>query len=100
MSEEHAMPVKVRHEPDRHRFVVPLEGGEATLRYEQAGSTTLDFRTTFVPVRHRGRNIGETLVVEALAYARAQGYSVIPSCPFVRTVVRRHSEYEDLIVER
>ncbi|HYO45390.1 MAG TPA: GNAT family N-acetyltransferase [Gemmatimonadota bacterium] len=93
------MNVTALHEPDRHRFVVRLEDGEATLQYNHAGSKTLDFRSTFVPEQHRGRKIGDKLVVDALAYARTQGYSVIPSCPFVRTVVRRHSEYGDLIVE-
>jgi predicted GNAT family acetyltransferase len=93
------MNVTVLHEPDRHRFVVALENGEATLQYKHAGSKTFDFRSTFVPEQHRGRQIGEKLVVEALAYARTLGYSVIPSCPFVHTIVRRHSEYGDLIVE-
>lgn len=93
------MEIKTLHEPDRHRFVVPLEDGEATLQYRHAGSKTLDFRSTFVPEQHRGRQIGEKLVLDALAYARAQDYSVIPSCPFVGTVVRRHAGYRDLIVE-
>ena len=94
------MDVVTRHEPDQHRFVVALDGGaEATLSYSHAGTKTLDFRSTFVPEDQRGRGIGERLVFDALDYARANGYGVIPSCSFVRTLVRRRAEYRDLIVE-
>jgi predicted GNAT family acetyltransferase len=91
--------MEIQHEPDRHRFVIATEDGEATLTYRHAGSKTLDFRSTFVPEAQRGHRVGEVLVQSGLDSARAQGYSVIPSCPFGRTVVRRHSEYADLLVE-
>jgi predicted GNAT family acetyltransferase len=92
------MEIVTRHEPDSHRFVVHLEGGaEATLEYRHAGAKTLDYRSTFVPVEHRGRGIGDRMVLDALDYARENDYSVIPSCSFVRSIVKRHSEYQDLI---
>lgn len=89
-----------RHDVENTRFVIALEGATAVLDYERANERTLDFISTFVPVEHRNRKVGERLVMDALDYARAQGYRVIPSCPFVRTVVRRHPEYQDLLAER
>lgn len=92
--------MEIAHEPDNHRFVIKTDDGDATLIYRHAGEKTLDFRSTYVPEEQRGHRLGELLVIDGLAYARDKGYSVIPSCPFVRTVVRRHPEYSDLIVER
>jgi hypothetical protein len=34
-----------------------------------------------------------------LAYAREQGYKIIPSCSFVRAYMERHPEYDDLLAE-
>ena len=94
------MEIVTRHEPENHRFVVYLEDSEATLEYGHAGPKTLDYRSTFVPVEYRGKGVGERMVLDALDYARENGYAVIPSCSFVRALVKRHKEYKDLVVER
>ncbi len=94
------MSVETRHDIENTRFVISLEGATATLEYTQASEGTLDFTSTFVPVEHRNKRIGERLVIDAFDYVRAKGYRVIPSCPFVRTIARRHSEYQDLLTER
>ena len=91
---------ETRHDPENTRFVIALEGAVATLEYHHAGERTLDFTSTFVPVEHRNKRVGERLVLDALDYARENGYRVIPSCPFVRAVARRHREYQDLLTER
>lgn len=89
----------VRHDPDRKRFVVGLDGGDAYLSYREAGDDSLDFTSTFVPPDHREQGIGEALVIEGLEYAREEGKRVIPSCPFVRSVVDdRRPEYRDVLV--
>lgn len=89
----------VRHEADRKRFVVPLDGGEAYLSYREKGDDRLDFTRTFVPHEHRQQGIGEALVVEGLEHAREQGKRVIPTCPFVQTVVdERRPDYGDVLV--
>ena len=89
-----------RHEPENSRFAITLEGASATLEYHHAGERTLDYTSTFVPEEHRNKGVGERLVLDALDYAREKGYRVIPSCPFVRTVVKRHPEHQDLLTER
>ena len=40
------------------------------------------------------------LVQAALAYARAQGLRVRPSCSYVRSYMRRHPETQDLLASR
>ena len=94
------MEIRTRHEPDNERFVVDTDSGEATLVYRHAGTKTLDYRSTFVPEEVRSHGIGERIVLDALEWAKDNGYSVIPSCPFVKAVAKRHSEYQALIVRQ
>lgn len=90
--------MEIRHDPDRKRFLASLEDGEAYLSYRDAGDDRLDFTRTFVPSAHRNGGIGEALVVEGFEHARSEGKRVIPTCPFVQTVVERRPEFEDLLV--
>lgn len=90
--------MEIRHDPDRGRFVTRLDAGEAYLSYREADDDRLDFTSTFVPPAHRNEGIGEALVVEGLEHAREEGKRVIPSCPFVRSVVEdRRREYRDVL---
>ena len=83
------MTLDIRHDPDRHRFFASIGGEEATLLYTEAGARTLDFTRTSVPDALRHRNIGEAIVKHALAYAATNGFEVIPTCPFVKWVLRK-----------
>ena len=83
------MKLEIRHDPERGRFFASIGGEEATLVYTVAGAKTLDFTSTYVPDALRHRNIGEAIVKHALAYAAANGYEVIPTCPFVKWVLGR-----------
>jgi predicted GNAT family acetyltransferase len=91
------MDVNIRHDPKKQAFVASLNGSEANLQYRQTDAKTLDYQSTFVPVEYREQGIGERIVLEALGYARENGYQVIPSCPFVRRVLEEHTEYDDVI---
>ena len=48
----------------------------------------------------RGRGVGDALVTAAVEYARRNGDKIIPTCPFVRSWLARHPEYQDLTIER
>jgi len=87
----------IRHDTERQRFVVQVDGTEGTLDYRRLDDHTLDFRSTFVPRELRGRGIGERLVLYGLDHAREHGQKVVPTCPFVGRVVDDHPEYRDLI---
>jgi predicted GNAT family acetyltransferase len=56
------------------------------------------FTHTEIDPAFAGQGVGSALVRWALADARNRGYSVVASCPFVRTYVERHQdEYADLV---
>jgi uncharacterized protein len=44
-----------------------------------------------------GHGLGSRIVAGALDDIRARGLSVVPSCSFVRSYLRRHPEYADLV---
>lgn len=78
------------------RFEVNLEQGTAYLVYRQAGNT-ITLVHTEVPAALGGRGIAGALAKAGLEYARANGLRVIPSCPFVKSYLERHPEYQDLV---
>lgn len=45
------------------------------------------------------RGLGSILVARALEDIRDQGLTVEPICPFVQRFLRKHPEYEGLVVE-
>ncbi len=57
----------------------------------------IDFRHTEVDERFEGHGIGSKLARTVLDEARDQGLGVIPTCPFIRDWIRRHSDYQDLV---
>lgn len=86
------MDLQIVHETDHTRFVARTAHGEATLKYAQSDPNTLDYKSTFVPESDRGKGIGEALVLHALDWAQENGFQVIPSCPFVQSVLAEHPE--------
>ena len=87
----------IRHEPSAGRFVADVEGGTAYIAYRERAGRVLDLSSTYVPRPARGGGIASHLTAHALQYARAGGYRVVPSCPFVAAYVARRPEYRDLL---
>ena len=87
-----------RHEPEAGRFSIDTEAGPAYLSYRHLAGRVLDVNGTFVPRALRGGGIASQLTAHALQYARAHGYRVVPTCPFVAAYIERHAQYRDLLV--
>lgn len=86
----------VVHDQAGSRFVTTVEGEEAFLKYRRSG-TVVDFFHTFVPEQHRGRGLAEQVCRAAFEYAKAEGLTVIPSCPYISgAYLKRHPEYVPL----
>jgi len=92
--------MKVEHEQqDMHggRFVVRFGDDEAELVYTRVGPKLIDMQHTYVPESARGHGVAEELAKAAFAYAREQGYRVVPTCPFVREWLRSHPDEAKLV---
>jgi len=81
----------VRHLPDQHRFVIDYEGSEAVLQYalfNNAGTQSIDFNSTFVPPTFRGKGLAEKLVRAGIKWAKEQGYELHASCWYAAKFIR------------
>jgi len=88
--------ISVSHNPAAGQFEIHTEHGVALLRYAHEGSS-LNLLHTEVPDALEGRGYGAALAKAALAYARDEGLTVVPSCSFVAGYVERHPKYQSLL---
>jgi predicted GNAT family acetyltransferase len=79
----------VEHDPERKRFVARVDGMEATLEYDVLDERRVDFHRTYTPPPIRGRGVAKRVVAAALAWARAEGREVVPSCWYVREFLEK-----------
>ena len=81
------------------KFFAHVEHGLAYLDYRPFDEGSLEYFYTFVPVEDRGRGIAGRLVDHAFRYAAAQGFRVLPTCPFIAIRARRNPEFREMIIE-
>jgi predicted GNAT family acetyltransferase len=81
---------------DAHRFEVDIEGEVAVVEYAE-NADTVDLLHTEVPPSLEGRGIGGALAKAGLEYAKQAGKRVVPTCPFVRTYIKRHPDWNSIV---
>lgn len=87
-----------RHDEAQRRFVLDLDGYQAVLMYAKNGKV-LDFYHTYVPDALRERGIAEKMVRAGFEYAQKNGFTVVPSCSYVREYfLPRNRQYLSLVV--
>lgn len=86
----------ITHDRANRRFEARVDGQHATLDYERTGDTMI-ITHVMVPDAVAGRGIAAALTHEALETARAEGWRVVPQCPYAAVYVQRHPAYSDLI---
>jgi hypothetical protein len=90
------MSPQVRNNAERGRFEMDTSAGLAVALYRLSPGTMTIYHTE-VPVALRGGGIGERLVRGVLEEVRRLDLAVVPACPFVRAVIDRHPEFQDLL---
>ena len=89
---------EIRRNDAEHRYEAWLDGrpvGYAVYRQEPDRTV---FLHTEVADEVEGRGVGGALVRGALDDVRARGEHVMPLCPFVAAYIRRHRDYQDLVI--
>ena len=89
--------IRIRDNPDRHRFEADLGGGAVAIAEYNLLSSAIMFTHTEVPGEFEGQGIGTKLIEFALAAARERELQVIPICPFFAAYMREHEEVQDLL---
>lgn len=88
--------VEVIHNEAERQFEATVDGQTAVTEYAM-GRGVMVFTHTEVPPAFEGQGVASKLIRTALEHARAEGLAVWPVCPFVRSYIRRHSEFQDLV---
>ncbi len=88
----------VRDNPAKLRYEL-LFGDQLVgkIRYRTEPGTVVLVHTEVEP-SDEGGGLGSHLVKSALEDIRTRGLQVVPLCPFVAAYIRRHPEYDDLVV--
>jgi predicted GNAT family acetyltransferase len=89
---------KINNNKDRQQFQVLVDGELAFLEYRMHDGRIVLMHTE-VPEKLGGRGIGSALAAYSLNYARENHLPVKVYCPFVLSYLKRHPEYDDLIVK-
>lgn len=96
MADGRTLQITREDHPTRGRYVAALPRGEAELTYTRRGPGVVSADHTGVPTEAEGQGVGSALVARLFADAAAEGFKVVPRCPFVAAAVRRHPEWADL----
>jgi len=77
-----------------HRFVYRKTGHEdAELTMVKLNDSLFNANHTGVPKSMGGQGVGKALIKVMSDHARAQGYKVIPSCPFIAAMFKRRPDW-------
>jgi predicted GNAT family acetyltransferase len=90
--------IVVQDNPGESRYELLLDNhlvGE--ILYRLSPDAVVLLHTEVLPSLE-GKGLGARLVAGALDDVRARGLHVVAVCPFVRSYIRRHPDYADLVV--
>lgn len=89
----------VTNNTEAQRFEAQLGAERAVAEYHLKNSVII-FTHTEVPGVMEGKGVAGKLIQTALDAAQAAHYQVVPLCPFVAAYIKRHREYQDLVLPR
>jgi uncharacterized protein len=92
------MALEVTDDPAKSRYEL-LDDGQVVgfTEYHERDDGVLVFPHTVITSPKRGAGYGSTLVQGALDAVRAQGRTIVATCPFVQRFVDEHADYHDLL---
>lgn len=82
---------------DRRRYRALLGDREVAYSEYRTEPGRIVFTHTVVQPEFEGRGIGSRLAAHALNDVRQRGLRITPVCPFIRSYLRRHSEFEPIV---
>lgn len=83
----------------KRRYEIVIGEHVAFLDYRRRDDSIILLHTE-VPVPLRDRGLAQQLARHALDRARLDGLEVIVKCPFITVWLKRHHEYDDIVVAR
>jgi uncharacterized protein len=79
-------------------FYIEMDGSRiAEMTYVWAGTDRIIIDHTDVGPALKGKNAGKQMVFKAVEFAREKRISIIPLCPFAKSVFERVPEIRDVL---
>ncbi|MEP0984924.1 GNAT family N-acetyltransferase [Ekhidna sp.] len=94
------MEIEIHNEESETKgsYYVEIDGNRvAEMTYSVAGSDRIIIDHTEVGDAQRGTGLGEKLVYRAVKDARNKGISIVPLCPFARSVFNKNVDLKDVL---
>lgn len=90
------MTPEIRHDADRRRYSVLIDGVEAYLTYGQPKPGVRHITHTIVPDALGGRGLGKKLVTRIMEDVSAAGETVSSSCWFATGLIDKNAAWSQL----
>ena len=87
----------VVHNPAESRYEIHVDGKVAGFTQYRETPDALDFVHTEIDDAYEGHGLGSQLARGALDAVRANGQKVIATCPFIKSWIADHEDYQDLL---
>ncbi|AZA89038.1 N-acetyltransferase [Chryseobacterium shandongense] len=82
-------------------FEAFIDGNHAGLMtYTWAGEERFIIDHTEVEEAYNGKGVGKEMLLAAVDFARKNGKSIIPLCPFAKATFQKHEELQDVLVNK
>ena len=80
-------------------YVAHVEGFDEVgeLTFARASDSLVIVDHTGVPDGLRGKGVGAALAERVVADARAEGFRIVPLCPFFKAQAQRHPDWADVV---
>lgn len=101
-SDKKSLDYEVINNTEQKRFEIHIGDQIALEDYEffttSEGKEGIEYKHTEVPKELGGQGIAGYLVKHILDDAKAKGLVVKPTCPYVKSYIDKHPEYQDISV--
>jgi uncharacterized protein len=91
---------EITHNKGESRYEIHVDGALAGFVVYRTRPDALALTHTEILPEYEGKGLGSVLARGVLDDIRANGGLIVPLCPFIASFIKRHPEYESLIVPR
>jgi uncharacterized protein len=92
-------PAAVTDNKAESRFEIRVGGELAGFVGYILDGSVIDLVHTEIDQKFQGGGLAGQLASASLDSARDRGLAVLPTCPFIRSWIRKHPEYKDLVLQ-
>ncbi|CAE6940908.1 hypothetical protein ACOMICROBIO_LMKGKHOH_04578 [Vibrio sp. B1FIG11] len=88
---------KVTQDTINQTFWVDLDSNHKAKVVYKLDGQAMHITSTLIPEELRGKGYGKVMMEAVLPEIEAQGYRVVPVCPYVVKYIARHPEWAHLL---